>query len=154
MSQSSPEANIHMEGQKLLDAIKQSLPLLQTLLQPRSRHSPGEDEFYRFYHQSFKVYGLQSKTTQIVQAFEEIGQKAGLENLNPLFLQIIKEGTGLQFHFSHNQNWAKHTRPILEAYFHAREMLDLMIKYGNQLELAPNSLPSGWGAILYLYQIR
>jgi hypothetical protein len=145
---------VHPEGQKLLQAIKNHLSELQTLLNPESRHSPGEDEFYRFYHQSFKVYGLQAKTLQIVQLIEIIGQEAGLQQLNPLFRQIIQSGTGITFHSSHNLDWEVHTRPILEAYFHAREMLSLMAKYGIKLDYAPNSLPSGWGAVLYLYQIR
>lgn len=148
------DSHIHPEGQQLLDKIKTNMTELQALLSPHSRHSPGEDEFYRFYHQSFKVYGLQAKTLQIVRIFEKISQESGLGSLDPLFLQIIHEGTGISFDFTHNQNWARHTRPIIEAYFHAREMATLMVKYGSQLDYAPNFLPSGWGAILYLYRIR
>lgn len=145
---------VHPEGQKLLESIKKHLPALHSLLRAQSRYSLGEDEFYRFYHQSFKVYGLQTKTLQILQLFAEVGRDAGFDHLNPLFSQIIQAGTGHTFHYSHNQDWSTHTRPILEAFFHSREMLSLMVKYGSELDYAPNSLPSGWGAILYLYQIR
>src|SRR5438445_10480854 len=40
-------------------AAKARLPELEKLLEEVSSHWHAEDGFYRFYHQSFKVYGLQ-----------------------------------------------------------------------------------------------
>jgi hypothetical protein len=33
-------------------------------------------------------------------------------------------------------------------------MLEKIIKYGRELEEAPPMLPSGWAAVLYLYDLR
>ena len=46
------------------------------------------------------------------------------------------------------------TRPILEAFFHARYFLEMVCKYGRKLKAPPQVLPSGWAAVLYLYQLR
>jgi hypothetical protein len=47
-----------------------------------------------------------------------------------------------------------HARPIVEAFFHAKFMLTMAVKYGKKLKEAPNMLPSGWAALLYLYKMR
>ena len=69
-------------------------------------------------------------------------------------MEIVKEGTGKTFKLEANENWTRETRPIVEAFFHARELLRYMHRYGQSLEHAPNGLPSGWAAVLYLYNIR
>ena len=51
------------------------------------------------------------------------------------------------------RTWAA-GRPILEAFFHARYMLEMAVKYGKELDRPPNCLPSGWAAFLYLYDLR
>lgn len=43
---------------------------------------------------------------------------------------------------------------MVEAFFHARFMLEMAVKYGQALEEPPTSLPSGWAAFLYLYDLR
>ena len=144
---------MHPEGEKLLKAIKERLPEIKALVKPTA-YLPGEDSFYRFYHQSFKVFSLQKKTEEIIAEFQQIGEMCEAPQLNTMFMEIINAGTSKEFTLDDNLHWAQSTRPILEAYFHAREMLNLMIKYGENLEHAPNSLPSGWGAVLYLYQLR
>ena len=53
-----------------------------------------------------------------------------------------------------NDNWLAVTRPILEAYFHAKYFLERVVRYGEELEQAPACLPSGWAAVLYLYHLR
>jgi hypothetical protein len=153
MQEKKQPKNIHPEGERLLQSIKEKLPDLKTLVKP-SIYSPGEDSFYRFYHQSFKVFGMQKQTKEIVTAFKQIGEKCGAPQLNTMFMEIINAGTAKEFTMDDNLHWSQSTRPILEAYFHAREMLNLMIKYGETLDYAPNSIPSGWGAVLYLYRMR
>ncbi|MBF0548075.1 MAG: hypothetical protein HQM08_26795 [Candidatus Riflebacteria bacterium] len=74
--------------------------------------------------------------------------------LNRWFLKIFQEGTGKVFKIENNENWLEVTRPILEAFFHARYFLEMAIRYGEKLESAPNSLPSGWAGLLYLYNLR
>jgi len=72
-----------------------------------------EDRVYRFYHCSFKVYWLQ---------------------LNDHYRQIISEGTGKTWTADHNERWLKETRPIVEAFFHARYMLEMAVSYGKELD--------------------
>ena len=45
------------------------------------------------------------------------------------------------------------TRPILEAFFHARFFLEMAVRHAH-LESPPSPLPSGYAALLYLYGLR
>ncbi len=135
----------------LLSNIKERLPDLEALRDEAESHWHGEDRFYRFYHQSFKVYGLQSDTERIVATLRSLLPE---RELNEWFLAIVREGTGKTFATEHNSRWLAETRPILEAFFHAKTMLDLVVKYGRELEAVPRMLPSGWAAVLYLYNLR
>ena len=74
--------------------------------------------------------------------------------LNPWFMQIVEQGTAGEFSMEVNQRWLEATRPILEAFFHARYFLEMACKYGKELNEPPDSLPSGWAAVLYLYGLR
>lgn len=131
--------------------LKARLPELEALLSKYDRHWGLEDSFYRFYHQSFKVYRLQAGTIEIVDALQSLLPE---RELNPDFLAIMQEGTGKTFEPAHNKIWPQITRPILEAFFHGRYFLEMAIKYGRELEGLPKVLPSGWGAFLYLYDLR
>ncbi|MDO8429947.1 MAG: hypothetical protein Q7S73_01095 [bacterium] len=134
---------------RLLRNIKKNLPRLEQLLDESSRLS--EDFIYRFYHQSFKVYHLQGITEEMVVALEELllGRK-----LNSWFLEIVKGGTGKKFTTADNFRWLKTTHSILEAFFHARYFLEMAVRYGKSLESPPDMMPSGWAALLYLYNLR
>lgn len=135
----------------LLSNIKERLPELEALRDQAASHWHGEDGYYRFYHQSFKVYGLQTDTERIVAALRSLLPE---RELNEWFLSIVGEGTGKTFAMEHNSRWLAETRPILEAFFHAKTMLELVVKYGCELEAVPRMLPSGWAAALYLYRLR
>ena len=74
--------------------------------------------------------------------------------LNPWFTQIVDEGGAGQFSREVNERWLEATRPILEAFFHARYFLEMVYRYGKELNEPPDSLPSGWAAVLYLYRLR
>jgi hypothetical protein len=139
------------EEAKLLAAIKDALPRLEELWQQANSHWGYEDPVYRFYHQSFKVYQLQSQTAQIVESLQSLAPHL---TLHSWFTQIVDEGATEQFSMEVNQRWTEATRPILEAFFHARYFLKMVCKYGNELEEPPDSLPSGWAAVLYLYGLR
>jgi hypothetical protein len=136
---------------QLLSNIKQQLPKLEELLAQVESQWGIEDGFYRFYHQSFKVYSVQQATEEIFSALRNLlpGRP-----MNKWFSEIVADGTGGQFEISHNQDWLQHTRTILEAFFHAHFFLKMAVKYGRELQGAPDSLPSGWAAILYLFNLR
>jgi hypothetical protein len=161
----------------LLERTKERLPQLEKLLTDVNDHWCYEDGIYRFYHQSFKVCYLQVTTIKIVAALRELWPD---RPLNPWFQQIIDEGAGtakpppgskvsqfgnlsarplvggamLTFDHSWNKDWLRHTRPIVEAFMHAKFMLEMAVKYGQELETAPDLMPSGWAALLYLYDAR
>jgi hypothetical protein len=46
--------------------------------------------------------------------------------------QIIAEGTGKEFDLSMNDRWLAETRPIFEAFFHAKHMLEMVVKCGRE----------------------
>lgn len=53
------------EVQELFQNLRVSVSELEALLEQSGSHWGYEDSVYRFYHQSFKVYGLQRATTAI-----------------------------------------------------------------------------------------
>jgi hypothetical protein len=151
-------ARERLDGQLLIN-IKAKLPDLEKLLADCTEHWASEDLIYRFYHQSFKVYRLQDYTNRIVMALtallpEPLRETRTGQPLNEWFMEIIAEGTGKKFKWEHNERWLEETRPILEAFFHARYFLEMGIKYGKELDEAPQMLPSGWAGLLCLYNMR
>jgi hypothetical protein len=138
--------------QVLLDSLRSRQADLRSLAEEVNGEWVHEDLIYRFYHYSFKVYILQSATERIVEMLRELAPPA--TSFHPAFLEIVAAGTGKKFELSHNKDWTKHTRPIVEAFLHARFMLNLAAKYSQELDQAPSLLPSGWAALLELYQIR
>ncbi len=147
----SSEVDEREEVQRLFANLKRSLPALQQLLEACSHHWGYEDPVYRLYHQSFKVYALQQTTARIVAMLQELAPD---RPLNDWFMRIVHEGTGLKFEPEHNRRWLEVTRPIAEAFFHARFFLEMAVRYGTNLEKPPRTLPSGWAAFLYLYDLR
>ena len=137
--------------QKLLTAIKERLPDLEKLLW--LMNIDYEDGLYRFYYQSFKVYGLQDDTLRAVAIFQDIGQTID-KPLCVWFEEIVANGTGHEWERPHNDNWLPHTRPIVETFLHARYFVEMMVKYGRKMEQATTLLDSGWAAILTLYNQR
>ena len=139
------------ETAMLLAAAKSKLPELTALLAEASVHWNYEDSAYRFYHQSFKIYCVQSLTEKIVAELRELAPRLPP---NTDFLRIIEDGTGKEFTPTHNQDWHRHTRPIIEAFWHARHMLLMACKYAKELDEPPMPMPSGWATLLYLYNLR
>jgi len=138
---------------ELLANIKSRLPELVALLKEINSHWLYEDPIYRFYHQSFKVYALQNETKKIVDALKSVAPVGA--TFCKEFEEIYSAGAnGKRFEMAHNQNWTAHTRVFVEAFFHAKFFLEMAVKYGQELETAPASLPSGWAALLCLYNMR
>lgn len=112
-----------------------------------------EDLVYRFYHQSFKVYAIQAETKKIFNALQSIAPKG--TTISPMFEEIYQAGaSGKQFKIEHNQQWTMYTRVFIEAFFHAKYFLEMAVKYGEELKAVPTTLPSGWAALLCLYNLR
>ena len=129
-----------------------ALPALEKLLASEAGPRGYEDALYRFYHQSFKVYAApQHATESIVRVLSELAPD---RTLNAWFLQIVRDGTGKDWEPSHNERWLEHTRPIIEAYLHARYFLEMAVRCGKNLTAPPRLLPTGWAAVLELYDLR
>lgn len=140
---------------QLLTNIKSRLPELTALYNEMCEHWQYEDPLYRFYYQSYKVYYLQNNTQRIVSALRSLSPADQSLPLNATFGEIIAAGaSGVQFELSHNEHWTMHTRPFVEAFFHAKYFLEMIVKYGQELDATPEMLPSGWAAVLCLYNIR
>lgn len=144
-----PDSDPAVQG--LLAALKARLPALKELLARADGPSGGEDGVYRLYHQSWKVFRLAELTEEIVGALQEA---APGRELNPWFKEIVRAGTGRGFQKSDNDRWLEATRPVVEAYFHARYFLSMAVTYAEELEEAPMLMRSGWAAVLYLYGLR
>ena len=127
------------DRQRLLEAIKANLPELAALLDRARSMWEYEDYVYRFYHGSFKVYGVQSMTIRIV---DELRALLPHRSLNDRFLRIVADGTSKEFTPDVNDSWDASTRPLLEAFFHARYFLEMAVKYGSELSEPPQILPS------------
>ena len=131
--------------------LRMALPGLRKLLGECQQHLGEEDLVYRFYDQSFKVYRMQDLTIRISEGLQAV---TPARKLHPYFLKILRVGTGKRFSMKMNQKWAAETRPIVEAFFHARYFLEMAVKYGKGRNPSLQGMPSGWAALLTLYRIR
>jgi len=144
--------NIMLRNRQLLRNIKKNLPELRKLLRKIKKAYGYGDMVYRFYHQSFKVFHVQGYTLEMVDALKKCAPKGTV--FNSYFQQIFIEGTGKKFKIQYNEKWTKHTRALLEAFFHAKFFLEAAVEHGSKLKRAPNELPSSWAALLYFYNMR
>ena len=135
---------------ELLASLRAHRAELVDLLARHSDHWNFEDPIYRFYHQSFKVFRLQAQTESIVVT---LGRLVPGRPLNDWFKGIVARGTGRTFSTEDNRRWVDATAPIVEAFFHARYLLEMAVRYSD-LDLPPRPLPSGYAALLYLYNLR
>jgi len=134
---------------KFFKNLKKSLLQLKKLLTKANGHWYYEDSVYRYYHGSFKLYRIQNTTLEIVEAMKALLPE---DELSPMFMEIIKDGTGKEFASDDNSNWPKATRPILEAFLHAKYFLEMIVRYGQEFPKWPDGpYPSGWAAICSLY---
>jgi len=136
---------------RLLGRMRERETELRSQLEASSDHWGYEDPVYRFYHQSFKVYWLQERTRALAGLLAELAPTD--RPLDPWFLEIVREGTGREFTPEDNARWTEATRPVLEAFFHARYFVEMAVRYAT-LDEPPRFLPSGYAALLCLYGLR
>lgn len=147
----APALDTRPEVTMLFANLLASKKKLRSLLLKYSGEWTYFDPVYRYYHHSFKVFGLQTATLELVSALQALAPN---RTLNPRFSRIVSEGTGKTFEREHNRRWDEVTRPILEAFFHARFFLDTAVRSAHALQAPPQSLPSDWAALLSLYELR
>lgn len=112
----------------------------------------GDDGVYRFFHQSFKVFHLHNATQQIVDALQALLPDVPL---NPWLMQVVADGAAPKFAGKEtNANWLRETRPVVEAYLLAKQVLDMVCKFARAYEEPPTMFDGGWGTVLYLFLLR
>ena len=136
---------------RLLRNLREKEAELKSQLEACSDHWGYEDPVYRFYHQSFKVFWLQERTRSLAALLAEIAPTD--RPLDPWFVEIVRAGTGRAFAPEDNARWTEATRPIVEAFFHARYFVEMAVRYAS-LHEPPQFLPSGYAALLCLYGLR
>lgn len=135
----------------LLYQIKNSLSEIEDLY--KVFVNGEEDYVYRFYHQSFKVFGATEEIKRAKDLFEKIAPDE--IPLNDWYCKIADEAISKDFDWEKtNPKWLDETRPILEAYWHSKCFLQQMLHFGTELQESPQLLPYGWATILYLYDLR
>ncbi len=139
------------EAAALFANLKASKKKLNSLLMKCSGEVAYFDPVYRFYHQSFKVFALQQTTLELVAALQALAPD---RKMNPRFRKIVTGGTGKTFELEHNQRWDEVTRPIIEAFFHARFFLECAVRSAKRHHAPPQNLPSHWAALLDLFDLR
>ena len=144
-----PEEREQLE-QLMLSRLKARKAELEQLLARLNSYRTYEDGFYRYYNQSFKVYGPQTETERAVRVLRDLLPE---RKLNLAFEDILRNGTGKEFKPEHNKDWPRHTGPILEAFCHAKFMVEMAVRYADLPE-PPRPMPSGGAALLYLYDLR
>lgn len=108
------------QTEKLLSRIKANLPEIESLYKVFT--GCEEDYVYRFYHQSFKVFGAIEEIKKAGDLFEKIAPD-GI-SLNEWYSRIADEAIGKSFDWEKtNPNWLDETRPILEAFWHSKIFL-------------------------------
>ncbi len=141
----------HSKASQLLINIRENRERIRSLLD--SFNSSEPDLIYRFYHQSFKVFGMTNLIRQANKLFSDIAPDQSF--LNPWYAEISRSGLRKEFKGSYtNQNWQNETLPIMQAFWHAKYFLEQMAASADELRDAPMILPSGWAAVLYLYRLR
>lgn len=137
---------------RLLKNIKQQMPKLEELLGRIESHSGEEDLVYRFYHHSSKTPYIQDFTSEIYDLMKKISPYKTHEVLDTSFNNIVNIPQK-QFEKKDLGNYEKAYRPMMEAFFHSKYFLKMAVKYGKEFQKPPHRCPSGWAAILELYNL-
>jgi len=129
--------------------VKENLNTLEPLLLKISEHWHYEDLIYRFYHCSYKVQYIKGDTLEMYEALKKL--EFTDRGLNEQFKTIVEQGSSDVKNI--NKEWGE-TRKWVEAFLHCKYFLEMVVKYGKELDAVPMCLPSGLAAVLELYNIR
>jgi hypothetical protein len=141
----------HRRASELLQNIKDNRNRIEALLDSFKRSEP--DLVYRFYHQSFKVFGMVQKIRDANKLFSDLAPETTF--LNQWYVKITRTALAKKFEGSDtNHRWLETTLPVMQAFWHAKYFLEQMLIAADELDEAPQILPSGWAAVLYLYDLR
>jgi hypothetical protein len=141
----------HAKSIQLLENIRSSRDQIEKQLQHFKSEEP--DLIYRFYHQSYKVFYMVPLIERADTLFRHLAPDG--VDINSWYSLIAKGGLGRKFNpETSNANWLTEVPPMLMAFWNAKYFLEQMLVAADELDEAPQVLPSGWAAILYLYGLR
>ncbi len=140
---------------------RRAADLLQNIKDHRSEIEAQFDRFkkaepdliYRFYHQSFKAFGMVDMIRDANKLFSDLAPESTF--LNNWYVQITRTALTKRFEGSYtNQHWMETMLPVTQAFWQDKYFLEQMLIAADELDEAPQILPSGWAAVLYLYDLR
>jgi hypothetical protein len=140
----------HERINTLFHRIKARLPELEDIA--ATLEEAEEDGVYRLYHGSYKVFDLQDPVEEAFKLIKEIGGEPDPPNFE--FARIVEAGTKVQFSATTNENWEAETKPILEAFWHTKYFIKMMVKYTKDFEKVEMPMQPGMAAVLYLFELR
>jgi hypothetical protein len=111
-----------------------------------------EDGVYRLYHGSYKVFNLQDPVETAFELIKEIGGESDPPYFE--YVQIVEAGTTNKFSATTNENWEAETKPILEAFWHTKYFINMMVKYAEDFEKVEMPTRPGMAEVLYLFELR
>lgn len=92
-------------------------------------------------------------TRQALDFFTRIAPES--TTLNDWYSSIAAEAVSKEFDWNKtNPIWLAETLPVLQGFWHSKYFLEQMLAAADELETAPEVLPSGWAAVRYLYNLR
>lgn len=141
---------------KLLIALRSRCDRLEEI-QRRVEPNVGalEDCLYRFWHQSFKVVYAKGVTHDIADVLAEAALESGTE-IHQWFYEIVGAQAKFSFDFSMNEQWPKHTRPVIDAFLHATWILGAILRTLSrpQRSVVRGNLSYDWATILCVFRLR
>ena len=141
----------HALALELLRSIKDRRHEIISHLNVFKKEEP--DLIYRFYHQSFKAFIMVDIIRRSDELFESLAPES--TKLNSWYVKITQAALSKKFDFNTtNQKWLEETLPISQAFWHSKYFLEQMLAAADDIDEAPQILPSGWAAVLYLYGLR
>jgi hypothetical protein len=144
-------SNTHQERiNALFLRIKARLPELVEIA--ATLEEAEEDGVYRLYHGSYKFFYLQDPVKVAFEVIKEIGGESDPPHFE--YARIVAAGTTHQMSAPTNQNWEAETKPILEAFWHTKYFINMMVKYAKELETVEMPMQPGMAAVLYLFELR
>jgi hypothetical protein len=133
---------------ELLANIKAALPQLDAMLQNVVQRWVPEDLMASFYTQTPKLFLLQRHTVEMQEALAAIAPNE--YTLSETFTRIISRGTNLAFANTPNVDQAS-SQMIVEAFFHAKFMLEQAVGHGRLWDQVPSLASSGFIALQRIF---
>lgn len=130
----------------LLARVRASLPALEALQQEMAEAEAVG--ILRFYNSDLRVYDLRLLVERAGVVFREI---AGEGELALPFEILVQDAAVDRLDLRNSRVWIMSALPVLTAFHHCQFLVEQHVRYGREMERAPDVPPVGWAALLCLY---